>query len=251
MAPDGVSWPAGVANMPDRFDTTRWSLVLHAGGEGAGAHDALESLCRIYRPPVLAYIRAHRAWREDTEDLTQAFFAHLLEQRLAARADPERGRFRAFLLTALKHFLASEYAYASRQRRGGGQANQALDDTECDPGDGPEDAFEREWAQTVLREAVRRLQLEAQQGGKEALFAQLRAFLLETPEAAGYDAVGAALGLRRNTVAVAVHRLRARLQELVREVVDDTVQDRHEGERELRRLRTALAPASAPAARRA
>lgn len=230
--------------MPDRFDTTRWSLVLHAGGEGDGAHGALESLCRIYRPPVLAYIRAHRAWREDTEDLTQAFFAHLLEQRLAARADPELGRFRAFLLTALKHFLASEYAYASRQRRGGGQAAIALDESETDTGDGPEQAFEREWAQTVLREALRRLQVEAKQGGKEALFEQLRPFLLEPPDTSDYDSVGSRLGLRRNTVAVAVHRLRARLQELVHEVVADTVEDRHEAERELRRLRSAFAAES-------
>jgi RNA polymerase sigma factor (sigma-70 family) len=236
--------------MADRFDTTRWSLVLHAGSQAAGAQDALEALCRIYRPPVLAYIRAHRVWREDTEDLTQAFFAHLLEQRLAARADPERGRFRAFLLTALKHFLASEYAHASRQRRGGGQAALALDENEADTGDGPEQAFEREWAQTVLREALRRLQAEARQGGKEALFEQLRPFLLEPPDTSEYDAVGARLGLRRNTVAVAVHRLRARLQELVQEVVADTVEDRHEAERELRRLRSAFEPGqTVPAAR--
>jgi RNA polymerase sigma factor (sigma-70 family) len=233
--------------MPDRFDTTRWSLVLHAGGAGSGAHDALEALCRIYRPPVLAYIRAHRVWREDTEDLTQAFFAHLLEQRLAARADPERGRFRAFLSTALKHFLASEHAYASRQRRGGGQATVALDENESDPGDGPDEAFEREWAQTVLREALRRLQVEVRQAGKDELFQRLRPFLLEPPDPAEYDAVGTALGLRRNTVAVAVHRLRARLQELVHEVVADTVEDRNEAERELRRMRNALEPAGGPA----
>ena len=227
--------------MSDRFDTTRWSLVLHAGGEGAGAHDALEALCRIYRPPVLAYIRAHRQWREDTEDLTQAFFAHLLEQRLAARADPERGRFRAFLLTSIKHFLASEYAHASRQRRGGGIGLVALDEDPPDPGDGPEQAFEREWAQTVMREALRRLQEEARHSHKESLFQQLRGFLLEAPEPAEYDALALRLGLRRNTLAVAVHRLRARLQELVRAVVADTVDGRAEAEHEVRRLRDALA----------
>lgn len=223
--------------MADRFDTTRWSLILHAGAEGTGA---LEALCRTYRPPVLAYVRAHRASREDAEDLTQAFFAHLLEHRLAARADPERGRFRAFLLTSLKHFLASDFARASAQRRGGGLDDLPLDEIEPGIDDGPEQTFEREWAQTVLREALSRLQTEAGQAGKEMLFQRLRPFLLETPDDDEYEAVATALGLRRNTLAVAVHRLRARLQELVRVVVADTVADKEQGELELRRMRVAL-----------
>lgn len=226
--------------MADRFDTTHWSLILHAGGVGDGAHDALEALCRTYRPPVLAYVRAHRASREEAEDLTQAFFAHLLEHRLAARADPERGRFRAFLLTSLKHFLASEFARASTQRRGGGIDNLPLDEFEPGVVDGPEQLFDREWAQTVLREALSRLQREAAQADKEALFRHLRPFLLESPENEEYEAVATALGMRRNTLAVAVHRLRARLQELVRAVVADTVADKEHADQELRRMRSAL-----------
>lgn len=226
--------------MADRFDTTRWSLILHAGGQGDDAHGALEALCRIYRPPVLAYVRAHRATREEAEDLTQAFFAHLLEHQLAARADRERGRFRAFLLTSLKHFLASEFARSTAQRRGGGLDDLPLD--EIDPGmdDGPEQTFEREWAQTVLREALSRLQTEAHQAGKGTLFQHLRPFLLETPDDDEYAAVATSLDLRRNTLAVAVHRLRARLQELVRGVVADTVTDKEQGEQELRQMRAAL-----------
>jgi RNA polymerase sigma factor (sigma-70 family) len=226
--------------MADRFDTTRWSLILHAGGEGPGAQDALDALCRTYRPPVLAYVRAHRGRTDDAEDLTQAFFAHLLEHRLAARADRERGRFRAFLLTSLRNFIASEHARSITQARGGGVAPFALDGSEPDRDDGPEQAFEREWAQTVLREALSRLQHEARRNGKETLFARLRPFLLETPEDEDYDAVAQALAMRRNTVAVAVHRLRARMQELVRAVVTDTVEDPAHAEQELRRMRGAL-----------
>lgn len=227
--------------MSDRFDTTRWSLVLHAAGGGDGARSALETLCRTYRPAVLAYVRAHQRRREDAEDLTQAFFTHLLEQRLAERADPERGRFRAFLLTSLKHFLASQHARASAQRRGGGAEALPLEDFEPADDDGPEQAFEREWAQSVLGEAMARLHTEACRAEKEALFLRLRPFLLELPDEDEYAAVAEAFGLRRNTLAVAVHRLRARLQELVRAVVADTVSHGGEAESELRRLRARFA----------
>jgi RNA polymerase sigma-70 factor (ECF subfamily) len=223
--------------MVDRFDTTRWSLVLDAGGEGAVAGAALETLCRTYRPPVLAYVRAWRRGREDAEDLSQAFFAHLLEHRLAAHADRERGRFRAFLLTSLKNFLASEHARATRQRRGSGVAAVSLEYAEPIDEAGPEQAFEREWAQTVLREAMQRLEHEAAKAGKQALFAELRPYLLELPEATTYNEIGERLALRPNTLAVAVHRLRARLQELVREVVADTAVDSDDADSELRRMR--------------
>ena len=224
--------------MADRFHTTSWSLILRAGAGGAGAGAALDALCRTYRPPVLAYARAHVRAQGEAEDLTQAFFAYLLEQRLAARADPERGRFRAFLLTALKHFLAGQYARATAQCRGGGVEVLTLDEVEPPDDDGPEQAFEREWAQTVLREALARLHAEAQRADKEALFQRLRPFLLELPGEDEYAAIAAELGLRPNTLAVAVHRLRARLQDLVRAVVADTVSDRSEEDAELRILRT-------------
>lgn len=225
--------------MAIRFDTTSWSLILHAGGDGSGARACLEALCRLYRPPVLAYVRARS--REEAEDLTQAFFAHLIEHRLAARADRERGRFRAFLLTALKHFVAAESARSRTQRRGGGSDRVALEDCEpIDADDGPEQAFEREWALTVLREAMRRLGDEARQAGKEVLFLRLQPFLLEPPDDQQYAAVAGDLGLRRNTLAVAVHRLRTRLQELVQALVADTVSDTEQADQELRRLRAAL-----------
>jgi len=226
--------------MADRFDTTRWSLILHAGGEGDGAQGALETLCRNYRPPVLAYIRARPYLRDDAEDLAQSFFTYLLEQRLVARADRERGRFRAFLLTSLKYFLANEYERATAQRRGGGSTSVPLDEIDPAVDSGPEQAFEREWAQTVVRLALSRLEDEAVQAGKQALFARLRPFLLHLPEDDEYEVVATALGLRRNTVAVAVHRLRARLQELVRAVIADSADGLTDTDAELRHLRTAL-----------
>jgi RNA polymerase sigma-70 factor (ECF subfamily) len=232
--------------VPDRFATTRWSLVVDAAGEGGSARDALTALCEVYRPPVLAYIRAHVRRGEDAEDLVQDFFALLLERQLAARADPERGRFRAFLLTSLKNFLVNERERSSALRRGGGV--QMLPATVFeyvpDADAGPEEAFDLEWARTVLREGLRRLEQEAEQAGRAELFASLRPFLVDAPEDADYEAVAQAHGLRRNTVAVAVHRMRARLQELVHEVLADTARDKNDIDEELRHLRAAFkAPA--------
>jgi RNA polymerase sigma factor (sigma-70 family) len=232
--------------MAKRFDTTRWSVVVSAGGEGDEARDALAALCRTYRPPVLAYIRARVGGREDAEDLTQAFFAHLLERRLASRADRGRGRFRSFLLTSLKHFLASEYERSVALRRGGGtlQLSGSMLESIAADGIGPEEAFEQEWARTVLREALRRLEGEAAAAGRAELFVQLRPYLVEVPEEGDYDAVAEAFGLRRNTVAVAVHRLRERMREVVREVVVDAAEGSEEIESELRRMRSVLKPES-------
>lgn len=232
--------------MADRFDTTRWSLILHSGGEGSAAGTALASLCRIYRPPVLAYIRARRVCADDAEDLTQAFFVHLLEQRLAARADRTRGKFRAFLLTSLKNFLSNEQTRSNTQRRGSGMRHAVLDDRDVDDADGPDAVFERAWAQAILGESLRRLEAEATQAGKQRLFGALRPFLLELPEAEDYARIADELGLRRNTLAVAVHRLRARLQELVEMVMQDTLSEAAELEQERRQLR-ALFRAATPA----
>lgn len=222
----------------DRFATTRWSLVRLAGDGGADVdgRDALDRLCRTYRPPVLAYVRAHYRG-EDAEDLTQAFFAHLLEQQLPGRADRDRGRFRAFLLTSLKNFVAGSLARERAQRRGGGTLRVEVDEHLRDQGHGPEQAFEAEWARTVLREALDALESEADESGRIDLFRALSPFLTEAPGDEDYARIAAEMGLRRNTVAVAVHRLRARLQELVRELVADTTSDPGEAEGELRHLR--------------
>jgi RNA polymerase sigma-70 factor (ECF subfamily) len=232
-----------------RFDTTRWSLVLRAQGSGGHARPALETLCRMYRPPVLAYIRGRGYPRDAAEDLTQSFFARFLERNGRVEADPARGRFRAFLLTAIKRFLINAGDESRAAKRGGHIQFESFDadadraDT-CAGDGGPERAFERAWAMVVVDAAMLRLAEEAQLAEKRELFDQLRGFLTETPDDADYARVAAVTGLRRNTVAVAVHRLRHRLRELVRDELAQTTADRAALDVELHELRAALSGAS-------
>ncbi|MBS0582786.1 MAG: sigma-70 family RNA polymerase sigma factor [Proteobacteria bacterium] len=215
-----------------RFATTHWSVVLHTRSEQPGARAALESLCRTYRPPVLAYIRARGHAPDVAEDLTQGFFVSFIERAMHAQADPARGRFRSFLLTALKHFLDDERDRERALKRGGAVQHTPLDaiDT-CDPlGDAqqpvtPEQVFEHSWAHTVLRTALRRLQAEVTEAGKADLFAALSEFLVERPSEDDYARLAETLQMKRGTIAVAVHRLRARLQACVREELAETAAD--------------------------
>ena len=227
-----------------RFDTTRWSVVLGAQGTGEDARAALESLCRTYRPPVLAYIRSRGYANDVAEDLTQAFFARFLERTHRAGADPARGRFRAYLLAAIKHFLINAAAEADAVKRGGRFQFEAIEaevDNESLRSDQtPERCFEQSWALVILEAAMRRLRQEARAAGKQDLFEQLRDFLTEAPDDEDYARVAAAMNLRRNTVAVSVHRLRHRLRELVREEVSQTAAARADFELELRELRDAF-----------
>lgn len=227
-----------------RFQTTRWSLVLDARGASAEATRALEELCRIYRPPVLAYVRRHGHSASEAEDLTQAFFEQLLRARTFAAADRARGRLRVFLRVALNHFLVNQAAMAQAAKRGGGQRPASLDAQpgsciEPAHGDTPDAVFEREWAATVLREALLRLEAEVAPGKRE-LFLALRPFLLEPPCADDYARVAERLGLRRNTIAVGIHRLRQRLHEVVRAELRETVADPAAVDTELDVLRDAL-----------
>lgn len=226
-----------------RFETTRWSVVLRARGEAGDARAALEQLCRIYRPPVLAFVRFRGYSADAAEDLTQAFFTRFLERGWYSSADPERGRFRSFLLTALKRFLIDADAEAATLKRGGGVRFEALDDDggcECATGETPDAAFEREWAHAVLKAAFARLRGEAEQAGKLELFRRLAEFLVERPDEAEYARAAEELHLRRNTLAVAVHRMRHRLRELVREELMETTSNQTEVEEELRTLRGSM-----------
>ncbi len=225
-----------------RFDTTRWSIVLRARGEPAEARAALEQLCRTYRPPVLAFVRRRGYAADAAEDLTQAFFARFLERAWHSSADPERGRFRSFLLTALKRFLIDSDAEGAALKRGGGIRFELLDDDDCAgaTGETPDAAFEREWAHAVLRAALARLRSEAEQAGKLELFKRLAEFLIERPDEAEYARAAEDLHLRRNTLAVAVHRMRHRLRDLVREELMETTLNRTELEDELRTLRGSM-----------
>jgi RNA polymerase sigma-70 factor (ECF subfamily) len=230
-----------------RFDTTRWSMVLEAREDSARARSALETLCRTYRPPVLTYIR-RRVGHVEAEDLAQVFFARFLEHAYHADADPARGRFRAFLLTALKRFLIDANSEAHAIKRGGRIMFRSLEQDSIDgdtidriaDADTPERAFERSWAVALIDAAMQRLRQEARQAGKLELFEQLHEFLVERPDEADYARVAAALNLRRNTLAVTVHRLRHRLHELIRDELAQTTTTDAELDSEIRDMRQAL-----------
>jgi RNA polymerase sigma factor (sigma-70 family) len=232
----------------DHFQTTRWSVVLEAREGSERSRRALEKLCRTYRAPVVAFIRSHGIDVVETEDLAQTFLARFIERSLHAQADPQRGRFRAFLLTALKHFLADAVDLRQTIKRGGNVQFRSLDsgiDSQTSlesvvDGDTPERYFDRAWAQAVLHSALRKLRREAKAAGKGALFDTLGEFLIERPDEADYARVAAALGMRRNTLAVAVHRLRSRLRELVHAELAETAADRNDLELELEQFHDSL-----------
>jgi len=227
------------------FHTTSWSVVRAAGSAPpAERRVALETLCTSYRPPVLAFVRRRTASAEEAEDLTQTFFARLLEKDDLRQADPNRGRFRAFLLAALLHFLANERERMRARKRGEGRAPASLDSEsgaglEPAGGETPEREFERAWARAVLARALERLAVEQREAGKEALFARLAPLLGNDEERVPHAEIAAACGTSENASRVALHRLRRRLGELVREEVRETVGP-GELEDEVQVLRAAL-----------
>lgn len=231
-----------------RSDAAQWCVILRARGNSAEARAALDVLCRAYRTPVLAYIRHHGYSADVAEDLTQAFFTRFLEHAWHAHADPTRGSFRAFLLTAVRRFLINAEEEGHAIKRGGHLHFESIDGSEgaleeiASNDATPERAFERAWAWAIIELALRRLRDEAAEAGKGDLFDRLRDFLIEPPDEADYARVAATLKQRRNTVAVAVHRLRQRLRELVGEELAATTAGGSDLDDELRQLRTALGP---------
>lgn len=230
------------------FETTRWSLILAGHDDPARGRESLEYLCRAYRRPVLAFVRRRGHTADDAEDLTQGFFESIIERRLDAVADPERGRFRTLLLTALNRFLLTADASARALKRGGGARNEALDVAAidlADCGEGPEQAFERAWAMTVLERALAELAQEAKVAGRAAMFARLKSYLVEQPDPQDYARAALDLDLRTNAIAVAVHRLRRRLRELVRAAIAETLASADDADDELEVLREVLGGLSA------
>lgn len=207
------------------------------------ARRALEDICRAYRGPVLTYIRRAGYPIDEAEDLTQEFFVRFLEGRWDEGADPARGHFRGLLLISLKRFLINADHAAHARKRGGDTLHLDFDDepnVAAPDSDSPDQAFERAWVFTVLERSFARLRMEAQSAGKAELFEQLSPYVAERPLADDYQRIAAQLGLRTNTVAVAVHRLRTRLRELVREELADTCAGPDGVEAELAALRETL-----------
>ena len=226
------------------FATTHWSVVLRAGHEsGAEGDTALEALCRGYWYPLYAYIRRLGHSPHDAQDLTQSFFAYLLEKRLLTKADPESGRFRSFLLGSLKNFMANEWRKQNAQKRGASQtisfdAQDAEQRYAVEPADetNPQSLYEQAWAVAVLEQAATSLEKEYRAGGKHGLFDQLAPFLQGERSDLTYTGIGTQLGMTEGAVKVAVHRLRQRYRELLRAAVANTVADPLEVDGELRHL---------------
>lgn len=229
----------------DIFATTHWTLVLAAGsGSSPAAGTALEELCRTYWYPLYVYVRRQGHSREDAEDLTQEFFARFLAKNYLAGVDSNRGRFRAFLLASLKHFLANEWDRSQRQKRGGGVAPLSLDwqdaDTryQIDPADNlsPDKLYDRTWAMTLLERVVARLRDESRAEGRGSQFEQLKFYLMVGSDKVPAAEVAAALVMSEGAVRVAIHRLRRRYRELLRQEVAQTLADPGQAEEEMRVL---------------
>lgn len=223
--------------------------MLAAGRRSTPQADlALEELCRTYWYPLYAYVRRQGHSKEDAEDLTQAFFARFLEKNYLEGLRSEKGKFRAFLLASLKHFLANEWDRAHRQKRGGGVTPLSLDwqsaDTryQIEPADhlSPDKLYDRAWAVTLLERVITRLRDESAADGKSRLFTQLKPFLMVGKSAIPYAEAAAALGLTEGAVRVTVHRLRRRYRELLRLEIGQTLSDPAHIEAELRALFTAF-----------
>ncbi len=233
------------------FAATRWTLVLAAarGTPSPRAAEAMAELCRVYWYPLYAYVRRRGYETHEAEDLTQEFFLRLLAKDYLAGVNREKGKFRAFLLAALKHFLANEWDRRQAQKRGGGHAVIPLDTLSAEtryrlePSHNltPEKLFERQWAITVLDQVLARLKAESTVlEGAPAVFDALKQFLTGSGAAATYAQVAADLSMTEGAVKVAVHRLRRRYRQLLREEIAQTVADPEEVDNEIRYLLSCL-----------
>ena len=232
----------------DQFETTHWSLVLAAGSDTSRCAAALAMLCEAYWYPLYAFIRRRGHEPQTAEDLTQEFFATLLDKRYLAMADPDRGRFRAFLLTSVKHFLANQRARAQAQKRGGGKPLLSLDFTDAEgrylaePSHGltAERLYERRWALTLLDRVLGQLAAEYEANGQAALFDALRDSLVRPRGTTPYRQIAAELERTEGAVKTAVHRLRRRYRKLLIAEISHTVAPGEDAQDEIRMLFTAI-----------
>jgi RNA polymerase sigma factor (sigma-70 family) len=244
-----LSGPSGSAS-PD-FATTQWSLVLRAGQGSDSSTAALATLCQRYWYPLYAYIRRHGSGVHQAQDLTQEFFARLLDKKAIALAAPQRGRFRSFLLTSLKNFLTNEWEKGQALKRGGGQPALSLqlnlDSAESrlclEPAHQltPERCFERQWALLLLELVMQRLQAEQQAAGKDQQFELLKEALAGGAERLAYADIAAQFNLSEEAARQAASRLRKRYREILREEVNQTVASPDEVDEEIRSLVQVLA----------
>jgi RNA polymerase sigma factor (sigma-70 family) len=251
-ADDQVTSLTGVGgsahNGPIAFTTTNWSVVLEAQGQSSAAQEALEKLCHTYWRPVYSFIRREGTRHEDAQDLTQGFFAVLLQRRNFDDVRREKGRLRSYLLTSLKHFLVSEHRRAVTVKRGKGQQPVRLEGLtvaqrgDMEPADhlSADRLYERRWALTLMEQVLRRLRDEYDTAGNSSLFNLLKQLLPDEPGAPSRAQIAAQLGMTENAVRQALHRFRQRYQLLLREEISHTVAIASDIEDELRHLIAAL-----------
>lgn len=243
----GSEFNTGPSGAPADFATTHWSVVLRAARDDKAQLAALEELCKNYWRPIYAYIRRRGSTPEEAQDLTQSFFERLLEKNWLADVDPQRARFRSFLLTMVSRFIANEYHRAHTQKRGGKAFHFSIQDPDLEnqlvasPGAGsPEQDFDRHWALTVLERALKRLRIEAAESGKAAHFDLISPYLSQEAGAGDYARLAAELKISAGAVAVSVHRLRHRYRELVRSEIGETLAHQADTDIEMNHLMAAL-----------
>jgi RNA polymerase sigma factor (sigma-70 family) len=238
---------------PERFQETAWSVVLAAGNASEPrAHQALAELCRMYWPPVYAYLRRRGYNRDDAQDLTQNFFQHMLQDETLRRASPDRGRFRSFLLGALNRVIADERAHEGAKKRGGGAAFISMDEFAAEEMQqarltselSPAETLDARWAGVLLQRALDKVKTEFSAEGKAKTFEAISPFLGgERPEVT-YQEVAQRLGLALPAVKTHIHRLRREFATAVRREIMQTVTAPHEVDEELRQLRSVFARAA-------
>lgn len=229
-----------------KFSTTRWTMIVAAGLKSdARAHVAMEDLCQVYWYPLYAHVRRRGYSKEDAEDLTQSFFTRLLETNPLNGLSPERGRFRAFLLAALKHFLANEWDKSQSQKRGGKATILSIDcqDAESryltDPEDhlSPDKLYDRAWAMTLLQRVLQNLE---NVNADNPYFQDLKPCLTTERSALNYADVATKLGISEGAVRVAIHRIRRQYRETLRAEIADTLANSNQLEEEIQALYSAF-----------
>jgi len=245
---DQLTWPTGLGISTQSggvaFKTTHWSVVLEAQGQSPTAQEALEKLCRVYWRPIYGFVRRQGVEPDEAKDLTQGFFALLLERRDLDTVRKEKGRLRSYLLTSVKHFLMNERNRAMAIKRGEGQRLIPLEEFRereragFEPADmaSADHIYERHWALTVLDQVLARLGDEYRAAGKMALFDQLQKSLTDEPDRPSQADTAHEFGMTENAVKQACHRLRQRYRQLLREEIAHTVMVPGDIEDELRHL---------------
>ncbi len=228
-----------------QFATTRWSIVVSAGQQASpDSQRALESLCEVYWYPLYIYVRRRVADTNEAQDLTQAFFAKLLEKNYVGSASPDRGRFRAFLLTALKHYLSKQWEKGRAQKRGGGHVPVSFDFQAADssltiePASGltPEQLYDQQWAIALLGQIMQRLRTEFEESARTDQFEELKGFVIGDHSGKTYAEAAAKLNMTEVAARKAASRMRKRYRELLREEIAQTVSRPEEVDDEIRNL---------------